>query len=52
MCKEEKKIEKKKYVNGYINLDLIPKNIYNSFIISLKMQIYEYYNKNNNDQLP
>ncbi len=51
MCKNIFSKENKKYINGFIDIDLIPKDIYNSFIGSLKLQICEYY-KNNNIKHP
>ena len=43
MCKNKEQDKKKKYVNGLIDIDLMPKDISNTLVMSLKLQIYEYY---------
>jgi len=44
MCK----FQKVKYVNGLINVDIIPDTVLDPFIKNLKLQIYEYYKNKKN----
>ena len=52
MCKNQEQDKKKKYVNGLIDIDLMPKDISNTLVMGLKLQIYEYYKNLNKEQPP
>ena len=52
MCENKEQDKKKKYVNGFIDIDLMPKDICNTLVMSLKLQIYEYYKNLNKEQPP
>ena len=49
MCNDSKK---EILVNGIIDINLIPNNILNPFLETIKLQIYDYYNNLENKTPP
>lgn len=45
-------VNRKKFVNGFINIDNIPESDLATFVLNLKTQIIEYYKADSSNQPP
>ena len=49
---KKSEVNRKKFVNGFINIDNIPESDLATFVLNLKTQIIEYYKTDLNKQPP